>query len=69
MQVYKEAITVVMSPEERSAMMNNVATVFEFITEHFKGKDVETGTEDGKVMDAALALAEFYRRMKNDKYA
>lgn len=70
MQTYNECFAVVMSPDERNDLADNIAVIWGHLEGYFKqAGDVESGTEDAKLMDAMGALEQFHRRLKNSKFA
>ena len=69
MQVFKEAVAVLMHPEERDELLAHIGLVWDHLSDHFKGKEVETGTPDAKLMDAMSAIEALHRRLSGGKFA
>lgn len=70
MKVIRESVTICMSPEDRDDMLDWLRLVHGHLEERFAALgEVETGTEDAKLMDAMGAMYRFAQRIQNATYA
>jgi hypothetical protein len=70
MQVYKEAVAIVMTPDERNEITENLGIVWHHLDQHLRSRgDIEAGSPDVALSDAMKTVADLCRRLQAAKYA
>jgi hypothetical protein len=70
MKALKESFTIAMSPDERDALLRHLWRTHGHLEGYFdQVGDVESGTEDAKLMDSMGRIYDFARALENATYA
>jgi hypothetical protein len=69
MKALRDSFTIAMSSDERDELLSDISAVYTHLEGYFEqAGDVESGTEDAKLMDAMHRLGRFAASIRNAPY-